>query len=60
MEECFGMNLTADADSNSMEFLLDSRNVTTFKQVDGKTRISFKASRKLFNEMKRILNSVNI
>lgn len=60
MEESFGMCLHTDVDDSSMEFLLNSKNVTIFKEADGKTRISFKASRKLLEEVKRILNSINI
>lgn len=58
MKECFGMCLTKDIDNSTVDYLLDSENIITLKEADGRTRISFKASRELLEEMKRILNAI--
>lgn len=52
------MCLTKDIDNSTVDYLLDSENIITLKEADGRTRISFKASRELLEEMKRILNAI--
>ena len=57
MEEYIGMCLHEDIDDNIIELLLNS-NITS-KDVGGRTRI-FRASEKLLEEMRRLLDSNNI